>query len=613
MGMKSASVAEKWKAFSMTQRSDVALENELRQATRDKSFELEYQPQVDLRARRVIAFEALLRWRRKNGQHCPPRAFTFAAERTGLVREIGQWVLERACHDAATWPEHVKIAVNVSSRQVEDAAFPGIVAAALASSNLAATRLEIEITETYPIDRASTAKAVLNTIRNMGISVALDDFDTGYSSLDRVNEFPFNKLKIDRSLVASTSSGNLRHEVAREIIRSVVALCEKLDIECVAEGVESEEQLALLASMNCRGAQGFLLSRPQPLDETYQTLERLPDFLNSLHQINGIEQKAAVPTEIILFREVSEMLNDIVLITTADLKPPGPKIIYANVAFSRLTGHAAEEVIGKSPRILQGPGTSRATLDRMRTSLERGIPVREKLLNYAKSGAPYWLDIHIVPMRNMHGEVTRFVAIERDVTMDKRRLDELEHLADRDTLTGIPNRRAFMRALEAECIASRNSDTAYRIRRRPCLIFIDVDNFKRINDERGHAAGDSVLCGISECLASNIRRADILGRLGGEEFAVCLPDVTLDDAQTIAEHLRRAIEGSPMDTQEGPIDVTISAGVAAWKDNDTVAELLSRADKAMYKAKSSGRNTICLADQSAGCCQTNSKPSPQGE
>jgi PAS domain S-box-containing protein len=150
------------------------------------------------------------------------------------------------------------------------------------------------------------------------------------------------------------------------------------------------------------------------------------------------------------FHFLGRTASDIIIVTTPDLEPPGPEIVYVNPAFTKLTGYSAAEAIGLTPRILQGPGTSGKTFDVIRAALREGRTVREKVLNFAKCGASYWLDLRVEALRDAEGVITHFAAIERDVTMDKRRLDELEFVADRDALTGIPNRRALLRAVEAE-------------------------------------------------------------------------------------------------------------------------------------------------------------------
>lgn len=303
---------------------------------------------------------------------------------------------------------------------------------------------------------------------------------------------------------------------------------------------------------------------------------------------NAQKPSLKLPRSQISFAQVAEMANDIIIVTTPDLEPPGPKIVYVNPAFTRLTGYSVKEALGSTPRILQGPGTCRATLDKIGTILRAGGHVHEKVLNYAKGGAPYWLDMRIFPLHDPVGRITHFAAIERDVTLDKRRLDELEFLADRDTLTGIPNRRALLRGVDAEIeIVQKRVDAP-----GPCVAFIDVDNFKQVNDRFGHATGDAVLYGTADRLADNIRRSDILGRLGGEEFGVCMPTVTLSEGKALAERLREAVAAMPFETPSGPISITVSIGVAVFQEGDNLTKLIEQADMAMYAAKRQGRNQV---------------------
>ncbi len=292
------------------------------------------------------------------------------------------------------------------------------------------------------------------------------------------------------------------------------------------------------------------------------------------------------------FRQIAETANDVIIITGPDLDPPGPTIVYVNPAFVRLTGFTAEEAVGATPRILQGPGTSRVTLGAIGVALREGRHVHEKVLNFAKHGAPYWLDLRIVPLRDEAGAVTHFAAIERDVTMDKRRLDELEYIADRDTLTGIPNRRAFLRALEETIEAAEISVPLSATSKGPALAMIDIDHFKKVNDVLGHLVGDSVLFAAADRLTENIRRVDMLGRIGGEEFAVCMPAVSLGDAEALAERLRRAVAAAPVETPGGPVSITVSIGVTVFNPGDSLRHLMERADMALYGAKRAGRNRV---------------------
>jgi diguanylate cyclase (GGDEF)-like protein/PAS domain S-box-containing protein len=572
----------------------VRLERDLREVCGAKGFDIAYQPQVDLRTERVTTFEALIRWHHPDRGDVPPAEFIALAEEIGLIGEIGQWVLERACREAMNWPGDVGLAVNVSALQIADITFPAIVGAALAAAGLSPSRLELEVTESRVMPDDPVTRATMRAIRDSGVGIVMDDFDVGYSALGYLLNFSFSKIKIDRSFTDKLLQDEHCHETAITIMRSIIGLCKDLKITCLAEGVETEEQLATLMQANCTEIQGNLLGRPQSLAETLATARNIPDLLRRMNISSGNVMGDAQPpqSQAIPFLQIAETANDIILVTTPDLDPPGPIITYVNPAFTRLTGYTAAEALGLSPRILQGQGTSRATLDNVRASLQAGRTAHEKILNFGKSGAPYWLDMHIVPLCDAQGKVTHFAAIERDVTLDKRRLDELEHLADRDTLTGIPNRRAFLRAMKSECDAADARGLSASNVKDPCLAFIDIDHFKRINDERGHVVGDAVLCGMADCLAENVRRLDILGRLGGEEFAVCMPAVALQDAKALAERLRCAVAGAAFNTPEGPVNITVSLGVARYSPGDTVAALVERADAAMYVAKRAGRNRV---------------------
>jgi diguanylate cyclase (GGDEF)-like protein/PAS domain S-box-containing protein len=569
-------------------------ETNLRNVCAAKGFTIAYQPQIDLRSERVTTFEALIRWDDPDRGDVSPAQFIPLAEEIGLIGEIGQWVLEQACRDAMNWPEDVGLAVNVSALQIADSTFPAIVGAALAASGLAPSRLELEITETKMVPNDPVTVAVLNAITESGVGIVIDDFDIGYSALGYLVNFPFSKIKIDRSFIDELAQDKHRHEAAITIVRSIIGLCKDLKITCLAEGVETEEQLTTLMQANCTEVQGYLLGRPQPLADTNKILGHIPALLRRMNISRGNVMPDAQQSrsQTIPFMQIAETANDIILVTTPDLDPPGPMIVYVNPAFTRLTGYTSAEATGLSPRILQGPGTSRATLDKIQASLRAGRPVHEKILNFAKSGAPYWLDMHIVPLFDAQGKVTHFAAIERDVTLDKRRLDELEHLADRDTLTGIPNRRAFLRAMKSECDAADARGLSMSNVKSPCLAFIDIDHFKRINDERGHVVGAAGRFGVADCLTENIRRLDILGRLGGEEFAVCMPGVVMEDAKAQAERLRSAVSGTEFDTPGGPVHITVSLGIASYVPGETMETLIERADAAMYVAKRTGRNRV---------------------
>lgn len=241
-------------------RQHYELENDLRHSISRNEFEVFYQPLVDAGTGDVRGLEALLRWNHPVRGAVSPAAFIPAAESTGLILQLGEFVLRQACRDAAQWPSDIKVAVNLSSVQFRRGDIVATVIAALAESNLAPERLELEITETVLLTKDESNLVKLHALRDLGISIALDDFGTGYSSFSYLQTFPFDKLKIDKSFVADLTT---RSDSAA-IVCAITSLARILDIKVTAEGVETQEQLALLRAAGCNLAQGYLFGVPRP-------------------------------------------------------------------------------------------------------------------------------------------------------------------------------------------------------------------------------------------------------------------------------------------------------------------------------------------------------------
>ena len=231
----------------------------LREALDHQRFELHYQVQASLETGKVTGFEALLRWRLADGSFVSPADFIPIAEETGLILQIGEWVLRQACAEAAAWEEPHKIAVNLSPVQLSHADLPRLVHQVLVESGLSPSRLELEITETAMISDLTRTTHVLRQLKSLGVSIAMDDFGTGYSSLSTLRAFPFDKIKLDRSFMSEVDAS----PQSRAIIRAVLALGESLHIPVLAEGVETSGQLAFLREQGCNEAQGYLLGRPE--------------------------------------------------------------------------------------------------------------------------------------------------------------------------------------------------------------------------------------------------------------------------------------------------------------------------------------------------------------
>ncbi|WP_338689551.1 EAL domain-containing protein [Bradyrhizobium sp. 26S5] len=240
-----------------------ALEADLRTALADGGFELHYQPLVDLRSDEVTGCEALLRWRHPVRGMISPAEFIPLAEETGLIEEIGQWVLRTACTEAAAWPAHVRLAVNVSPVQFKSETLALKVASALAESGLDPRRLELEITEAVLIADDDAALVTLGQLRALGVHIALDDFGTGYSSLQYLQRFPFDKIKIDRSFVKEVT----RNSGSASIIRAVVSIAADRNMITTAEGVETDQQRDTVQMLGCTQMQGYLFSKPVPAQD----------------------------------------------------------------------------------------------------------------------------------------------------------------------------------------------------------------------------------------------------------------------------------------------------------------------------------------------------------
>ena len=243
------------------------LETDLRVALDLGQLELHYQPLFDLEQNRVCSFEALLRWSHPTRGQISPVEFIPVAEDTGLIVPIGAWVIREACNRAASWPEHIRIAVNVSPVQFHRGSLNETILRALAVSGLAPGRLEVEITESIFLEGGDATLKLLHSLRSLGVRVALDDDGTGYSSLSYLQSFPFDKLKIDRSFIQNL----LTREGASAIVRAITELAHALNIETTAEGVEETAQLMELRAHGCSSVQGFLFAEPM----TAADVERL--------------------------------------------------------------------------------------------------------------------------------------------------------------------------------------------------------------------------------------------------------------------------------------------------------------------------------------------------
>ncbi|MDP2266054.1 MAG: EAL domain-containing protein, partial [Thiobacillus sp.] len=248
------------------------METDLRRAIELEEFLLHYQPLVDARNGQPTGVEALIRWRDPSGQLIPPLQFIPLAEDTGLIVPIGKWVLETACAQLRQWHDAghpaLTMSVNVATRQFRDVTFVETVRQAIQESGIPPQLLELEITESILLENCDDTLKTLNALKQLGVSLAIDDFGTGYSSLSYLKRFPIDRIKIDRSFVRdlATDTNGLA------IVRAIIALAQAMRLSVIAEGVETEAQLALLQSEECHNYQGYFFAKPMDAESVYQKL-----------------------------------------------------------------------------------------------------------------------------------------------------------------------------------------------------------------------------------------------------------------------------------------------------------------------------------------------------
>ncbi|QOY92644.1 EAL domain-containing protein [Massilia sp. UMI-21] len=305
-----------------------------------------------------------------------------------------------------------------------------------------------------------------------------------------------------------------------------------------------------------------------------------------LHELNA---------ELRLTSAAVARLNDMVLIARA-VDAPGAHqpIIFANEAFERRTGYQRAEIIGQSMRLLHGPETDPDEVSRILWAVARNEAVKSELLNYTKGGDPYWVEMEMVPFASEDGRNTHWVVVGRDITERRNSARAIHHLAFYDVLTGLPNRRLLSERLDA-LVAGCQAGGALG-----AVLFIDLDNFKHVNDARGHATGDALLRSVAERLVSAVRARDTVARLGGDEFVILLqdlghePDAATEAAVKVAHKVLAAL-GEDVAIDEQLYRSTGSVGVALpLRAGLTGNDLLREADVAMYEAKAAGRNGVAL-------------------
>jgi diguanylate cyclase (GGDEF)-like protein/PAS domain S-box-containing protein len=339
----------------------------------------------------------------------------------------------------------------------------------------------------------------------------------------------------------------------------------------------------------------------------YLTSLGLWTLLHELHSGHAARQ--------LLHRAIESLGEGVVL---SDARRPDLPVIYVNPKFEQMTGYGAAEVMGRNCRFLQGDEHDQPGLTTLRQAIQAGEPAQVLLRNYRKDGHLFLNELTLAPVFDEHRQLSAFVGVQRDVTalhhgqeelrqtrdqLARINLDlaariadrvrELEHLnlllaeqAHTDALTGVANRRHFHELLLREMARCDRSGHVM------CLAMFDIDHFKAINDQHGHAAGDQALVGMTRAVKALLRSGDILARLGGEEFGLLLPETALAEALIVAERLRQAVADLSLSHEAVALHFTISIGLVRHEPGESTDTLIKRADQRMYAAKQSGRNQV---------------------
>jgi diguanylate cyclase (GGDEF)-like protein/PAS domain S-box-containing protein len=345
-------------------------------------------------------------------------------------------------------------------------------------------------------------------------------------------------------------------------------------------------------NFTCMGAM-LTLTCSTLLKGLSRSLDEVRGFATSLE--SGQDALQAVNAELRLTSAALARLNDMVLIARAVETPDRDQpIIFSNEAFQRRTGYTDAEIVGRSMRVLHGPGTDPAVVERIVSSMRNGQPATAELVNYTKAGDPYWVEMELMPFTDDAGRISHWVVVGRDITERRHSADAIHRLAYYDVLTGLPNRRLMTERLDA-MVASANAG-----RGLGAVLYIDLDNFKHVNDARGHATGDALLRHTAKSLAHVVRKGDTVARMGGDEFVVLLDGLGTDPAAaqaaalSVSDKIRAALADDVVIDDQN-YHSTASIGVALpTRPGQSVADLLRDADLAMYHAKAAGRNGVAL-------------------
>ncbi|MGG1595504.1 EAL domain-containing protein [Terribacillus saccharophilus] len=691
---------------------------ELHLALEREEFCLLYQPKLNLKTGKLCGVEALIRWEHPEQGIISPLDFIPAAEETGMILPIGEWVLRTACMQNKAWQEQglssMIVAVNLSAPQLYQGDLAEKVQSVLDESGLAPEYLELEITESMTMD-VHAVLPVLHQLKRMGVRISMDDFGTGFSSLYHLKEFPIDSIKIDRSFVRNCTNDSKD----ATIVKTIIAMAHQLKLEVIAEGVEFKDHLVFLQQNLCDEAQGYLFSKPVSPEEFVNIIPKLegiiltegisPERSRESWLQWGVEksqqdlQEAVRKQQGMIFKFtkkngrfihgfsdgeliyrmqftpqqlIGKELKEFLSQEEADRKMPyyerawngEENVVYeSNVQGLRyvtslrpvIRGGKVVEVIGCSVDItdrkvaasLLDNSDRRNSEEALRQSEARYRLIAENMTDllciidwdgYFKYASPshvtvlgfpavayegkyagdfmhtddrrkvreqmdemvatqkgtvlkfrfknirgdwIWLEGKANPIFDENGVFNHFLVVSRDITERLELEEKLTYMAYHDTLTGLPNRRLFKEKLDQALEETKQT------KKKVAVMYLDLDNFKYINDTLGHDVGDELLNQFAQRVKECLREEDVLSRQGGDEFTILLPGIEEEqDAIRIADNIRASFQRA-WNIGRNLFKTTSSIGIAFYPAHGKKGyELMRSADTALYQAKKDGKN-----------------------
>ena len=592
-------------------RERVSLSEELRGAMDRGELVLRYQPLVSQPTGRIVGLEALVRWNHPRRGELMPGSFIPTAEKTGLISAIDMWVLRNVCAQIAAWRKDgvpvVKVAINLTAsafrRPREFVARAGSILAEFAVSPYL---LDFEIAEASLNAPDGNRGVDLNGIQMLGVRLVADRFGLNQTSLENLGTFGFAQLKIAPRLVGGTDFDGRD----RAIVRAAIALATELGVSVVATGVETAEQLQFLLKAGCSVMQGFHLCPPIAAGPAAVALRRgtidTPDLPNAppvprlmpeggRAERGGAMRAPAAPLRL-LYDDMVRLLENLP-VAICVLDAGSELVVHANEAFVELFHAESLDLTAMAAfweRTLPDPELRQDVTARIARLLDGGV-----LANSPGSGIevsmvrgaaePCFVDIRTAQCGQFN--IVAFF----DITEMKTREERLRVLATFDDMTSFLNRREFLAHAATEVAWAHAHGEPLS------LVVFDLDNFKTINDAHGHATGDHVLEALPKAVRQWLRQDDIVGRMGGEEFMMVLPNTATAGAARVAERVRSSIkELSVMAPDGSEVKVTASFGISTLLAGEAAIDnLMVRADTALYASKRAGRDRITVPDVDA--------------